>query len=220
MRVLAHRGWWDRPSEKNSRGALARALASGYGVETDIRDASGELVISHDIPLPPQASNDQLSLKDFLDLYVSFDVRPVLALNIKSDGLAEKLHQALRERAISNYFVFDMSIPDSLSYLNRDMRVFTRRSEFETASRLDERAQGLWLDKFSAPELTVAEIEGALATGKEVAIVSPELHGRPYRDAWEAWSCFYLALQPDKKSRLHLCTDLPDAAQVVFGKLQ
>ena len=48
--VLAHRGWWSDPQDKNTRAAFAKAFAAGYGVETDVRDQGGRLVISHDPP--------------------------------------------------------------------------------------------------------------------------------------------------------------------------
>ena len=41
--VRAHRGWWLTPAEKNSKAAFERALAAGYGIETDVRDCDGEL---------------------------------------------------------------------------------------------------------------------------------------------------------------------------------
>ena len=65
MIILAHRGVWQNPVEKNSAAALRRALENGFGVETDIRDLDGQLVISHD---PPRAG--AMRLADFLDAYV------------------------------------------------------------------------------------------------------------------------------------------------------
>ena len=50
-RVIAHRGFWLRPDEKNTPTAFARALSEGFGIETDFRDLGGDLVISHH---PPQ----------------------------------------------------------------------------------------------------------------------------------------------------------------------
>ena len=50
MQLLAHRGLWNRPEEKNSLQALTASFNLGIGVETDIRDCDGSLVISHDPP--------------------------------------------------------------------------------------------------------------------------------------------------------------------------
>ena len=111
MIILAHRGLWETPVDKNTRAALRRALAEGFGIETDIRDFDGRLVISHD---PPRA--EAMHLDDFLDDYVQSGGLGLLALNIKADGLQPALAEALADRRIGpdRYFVFDMAVPDAL----------------------------------------------------------------------------------------------------------
>ena len=49
VEILCHRGAWNNEAEKNSISALKKAIALGYGFESDVRDYRGELVISHDI---------------------------------------------------------------------------------------------------------------------------------------------------------------------------
>ncbi|MBR5913839.1 MAG: hypothetical protein IKZ58_05715 [Selenomonadaceae bacterium] len=49
MKILCHRGAWSVDVEKNSLSAMKKAVALGYGFESDIRDYRGNLVISHDI---------------------------------------------------------------------------------------------------------------------------------------------------------------------------
>ena len=49
--ILAHRGLWFCEEEKNSSNALFKALDLGFGIETDVRDLCGELIISHDPPM-------------------------------------------------------------------------------------------------------------------------------------------------------------------------
>ena len=48
--ILAHRGVWGSKEEQNSRSAIKHALAGGFGIETDIRDHDGQVVLSHDVP--------------------------------------------------------------------------------------------------------------------------------------------------------------------------
>ncbi|WP_288938897.1 hypothetical protein [uncultured Sphingomonas sp.] len=209
LEILAHRGWWHQPEEKNSPTALARAFAAGYGVETDLRDRASEIVVSHDMPQPGAMTFDAL-----LDLYLSYPTRPTLALNVKADGMAAAIAERLTARGITQYFVFDMSVPDTLGYLAQGMTVFTRHSEYETGSRLDERAAGIWLDAFERPFVAPDDIDCVLGRGQIAALVSPELHRKPHEDAWHVWRDT-LATRSDDV-RVMLCTDLPDRAETYF----
>ena len=79
-----------------------------------------------------------------------------------------------------------MSVPDTLHYARAAGRS-TRQSEFELAPALYEQAAGVWIDCFErdwVDEATVCEHREA---GKAVCLVSPELHGRSYESAWDAW---------------------------------
>jgi glycerophosphoryl diester phosphodiesterase len=55
MKLLCHRGIWFTPEEKNTERALGLAFAQGLGIETDVRDCDGQLVVSHDAPLQASA---------------------------------------------------------------------------------------------------------------------------------------------------------------------
>lgn len=206
MEFLAHRGYWHQPSEQNTETAFRRALASGFGIETDLRDHDGAVVVSHDMP-----DCKAMTLEAFLELYASYDCLSTLALNIKADGLQKPIADCISEFSLENYFFFDMSLPDTLGYLARGLSVFMRRSEFEAGSRLDARAQGLWLDALEAPCVDVEVIKSVAEEGKRIAIVSPELHRRPHKEAWAAWRS---GLKASPKGQFMLCTDFPvDAAK-------
>lgn len=205
MRLVAHRGLWSASVPKNSVQALELAFAAGFGVETDLRDDDGCVVISHD---PPRG--DAMPMSDLLDLHDSYGRHLPLALNIKADGLVPLLDRsALAGR---DHYFFDMSIPDMLTYLVADLPVFTRKSEVECQPILQERAQGVWLDAFYSNWPTVEDIAGLLATGTSVCLVSPELHGRPYLPWWRS-----AVLPLAGEARLMLCTDYPLEAQEVLS---
>jgi hypothetical protein len=208
--ILAHRGFWRDPAEKNSIGALERALRAGYGIETDLRDLAGELVVSHDPPLP-----GALPLSQFLDLYAALGSHATLALNVKADGLAPMLRQALAIRGIGRYFTFDMAIPDALHYLALGMPAFTRSSEYEEPPAFLDRAAGLWMDGFSSAWVPATSVAARLAAGTTIALVSPELHHRPHRDAWAAWRPVFAVHRGP--ARIMLCTDFPEEAAAFFG---
>lgn len=212
MRVLCHRGCWKRPEERNTVEAFSRAFALGLGTETDVRDRDGELVISHDC-----AKAGALSLQAYLQLVARHDganrpgttASPSLtqALNVKADGLAGAIASAMKGFA-HPWFVFDMSIPDTLQQLKAGNPVFARMSEFEDRpTRIEGRIRGIWLDAFESTWYSTPTISSLLASGLEVAVVSPELHGRP--DHLALWAALR-ALRHEQ--RLMLCTDRPEEA--------
>jgi glycerophosphoryl diester phosphodiesterase len=82
LKIISHRGYWINQSEKNSAIAFSRALEYGFGIETDLRDLNGQLVVSHDIPV-----YGAMKIEEFIDLYKMKPVSAPIALNIKSDGL-------------------------------------------------------------------------------------------------------------------------------------
>jgi hypothetical protein len=214
MNILAHRGLWQSSAEKNSSAALRRALEAGFGVETDIRDLGGQLVISHDPPLP-----GAMPLADFLDTYVQVPTPGILALNIKADGLQSTLAEALESRKIGpdRYFVFDMAVPDALDYLRRNMPCFTRQSEMEPVPAFLDQAPGIWLDCFREDWINGPVILDHCSAGRSVALVSPELHQRDRYNAWGTWREAYRDLKRrGLGERMMICTDVPREAKAYF----
>lgn len=194
------------PQEKNSENSFINSFKLMYGTETDVRDFNGGLVISHDI-----ANESCMEINSFFDLYNKHTGK-VLALNIKSDGLASILSATLNKHQIENYFVFDMSIPDTIGYLKLGMKVFIRQSEYERELPFYEECTGVWLDGFFSVWYDLQVIEDHLKNGKKVCIVSPELHSRDYNKLWEILKRSGL----QKVDGLILCTDKPVEATNFF----
>lgn len=207
MNIAAHRGHWLAPDEKNTRAAFLRALEGGFGIETDLRDAHGEIVIAHDLP-----RGGEMAFDDFLALCAAFPAARPLALNIKADGLQAPLAAALARHGIEDAFVFDMAVPDALGYLRAGLPTFTRSSEYEAPPAYLDRAAGIWLDAFHGEWYDIDLVAAWLEQGRRVCIVSPELHGRPHRPLWERLRGAGL----HRSAALVLCTDFPVEARDVF----
>lgn len=206
MLIISHRGLWNTPEQKNSREAFLNSFNSGYGTETDVRDLNGEIVISHDIP-----TGGELPLSDFLDLLG--DKTYPIAINIKSDGLAQTLAQEFSSRKHVDWFVFDMSVPDQLGHIKAGNPIFTRLSEVEQSPVWFDTAVGVWLDAFNGEWYSNDLITSLLEKGKRVCIVSPELHGRDPSSLWER------LLSLPQHSGLLLCTDRPLDAHKIFRSM-
>jgi glycerophosphoryl diester phosphodiesterase len=206
MRVLAHRGWWFTPEEKNSITAIKRAFDAGFGIETDIRDFDGTVVVSHD---PPTGS--PLALNSLLELALPYGNAIDLALNVKADGLQKLIEGKLRENR--QYFLFDMSVPDLIASLRTNLRCFTRQSDVESTPVLLEQVSGVWLDSFAARPPDIQAIRCFLSAKKEVALVSPELHHFPHLEFWNILRSEAM----HRSGELMLCTDFPDEARNYFA---
>jgi hypothetical protein len=206
MKILSHRGCWTEPGEKNSIAAFMRSMKCGFGLETDIRDCAGRIVVSHDVPM-----GNELDFDQFMKLFHNMD-RP-LALNIKADGLAIALKRALTAYNIKDWFVFDMSVPDMRTYLNERMPVFARVSEVERDPPWIDEVAGIWFDSFHGNNYSVDKITEFLREGRQVCVVSPELHGRSHRDVWQALKTL------SYEAGFMICTDYPEQARRFFTRI-
>lgn len=208
MRILAHRGYWNKSITENSPEALYAALVKGYGFESDVRDYKGQMVISHNIA--GEACQDAEEV--FRWLY-EFKDKYCFAVNIKADGLKNILKEYIEKYKISNYFLFDMSVPQTVEFREMGLRYFTRQSEVEPQPCMYEDAAGVWIDGFWSTEWITEELlKCHIRNGKEVCLVSPELHGKKeHTSFW--YSLKNYCIDFDK---MLICTDYPDEAEEFF----
>ncbi|MDR1826515.1 MAG: hypothetical protein LBQ49_02375 [Rickettsiales bacterium] len=205
MIILSHRGYWKELDERNKGKAFERSFDLGFGTETDLRDIAGKIVISHDMP-----SGDEITFEEVLKI---MDGRNLpLALNIKADGLCDKILELLAKYGHTNYFTFDMSIPDMVVQMKRAARVFTGLSDILPTPVLLDKAAGVWLDCFNSDWWGADVVDGLLDGGKSVCIVSADLHKRETGGQWETIKkCKGMG-----SDELLLCTDYPEKAKEFF----
>jgi glycerophosphoryl diester phosphodiesterase len=206
--IIAHRGFWLETSEQNTKVAFNRALSYGFGIETDLRDRNQSIVISHDM-----STSESMKIEDFFAL---FHAAPnvTLALNVKADGLQNTLETFI---PTNFHFYFDMSVPDMLGYLKRNMNVYTRYSDIEYQPALIDKCKGVWLDNFKDEKLDEVALKTFLKLGKNVVLVSPELHKRNYLEYWNQLKSF-LNNNTTYKAKVGLCTDYPLDARSFFNE--
>jgi hypothetical protein len=232
IKLLDHRAaWLNDKSLQNTMVAFKTSLTNGHGIETDIRDHNGQLVIAHDLP-----TQDSLPFEELLNLYRDLKSSSCLALNVKSDGLQNGVKTLLQKYSIFNYFVFDASIPDNVMYHRRELSFYLRHSDIEqcpskSSPDLYESpfCKGVWLDDFAfsrktSPDkffITKDVIKMHLNKGKSIALVSPELHpwGRDLQSpiVWEYWRHVFKLLSGGDLNSIYICTDLPQQAEAYFN---
>lgn len=209
MDIISHRGYWKTSEEKNTRKAFERSFELGFGTETDLRDLDGTIVISHDMP---KYESDLMIFSDFLDLYRSINSSLPLALNVKSDGLQIPIKALLEEKDVTNYFLFDMSIPDMIQTKNYDLRFLTRVSDIEKEAIMLDMSSGVWMDEFYEEWIDKQAIDFYTEQDMSVYLVSPELHKRKPEAKWSLLKSSGI----QKNNKVCLCTDLPEEAAKFF----
>jgi hypothetical protein len=203
-RIIAHRGCWVGESTfkklvQNSSDSLGLALKSGFGIEIDIRDHSGQIYISHDPILNKESC---VEFESILEIVTD----QTLALNVKSDGLLNLLDQKeLEILKRKKYFFFDLSFPEEMKYRKLDHKIATRVSDYETFDSNEKIQDYFWLDSFT-DEWWIKDdlIKKILKTNSKVVLVSPELHGRDPNQAWQYLKEIWVLSQ-----NLMVCTDYP-----------
>jgi hypothetical protein len=148
-----------------------KSTPSNYGIEFDVREGVDGIVVTHD-PWSPS-----LPIEEFLSCVShSFYI-----VNIKSEGIEDRMLDLLKKYRIDDYFLLDCSFPAIVRLSKRGERsIAIRVSEYETpgsAILMKKYVDWVWLDSFE--RLPSAETCDLLRTqGFKVCLVSPELQGR------------------------------------------
>ena len=205
MIIISHRGWWKNRDERNMREAFVRSFDAGFGTETDLRDICGKIVISHDMP-----HGNEITFEEVLQI---MDGRNLpLALNIKADGMSNAIQELLAKYNHTNYFTFDMSIPDMVVQVSKGLRVFTGQSDLIKNPILLDKSAGVWLDAFNSDWYNAEMLDDIVAKSGAVCVVSADLHGRDNTYQWQQIK----KSQAFNSDNLMLCTDYPDKAKEFF----
>lgn len=164
MNIIRHR--------RNTLAELA-ATPRELGVEVDIRSRSDRLIVHHE----PFVEGESF------DAWIAAYAHGTLILNVKEEGLEERLLAAMARHGIADFFFLDQSFP----FLLRTARAGERRcavrvSEYEsieTALSLAGMVEWVWVDCFTRFPLDRRDADRLEQAGFKLCLVSPELQGRP-----------------------------------------
>jgi len=163
MTLIAHR--------KNTISEL-QSTNKNYGVEVDIRSLGHNLILHHD------PFEDGTLFADWIKYYA----HKTLILNIKEEGLEERVLDLMYLHNIHDYFFLDQSFPFLVKFSKKGLKkTAVRLSEFEsinTVLTLEGKVDWVWVDCFSFLPLSKKDYLDLKAKGFKVCIVSPELQGK------------------------------------------
>ena len=176
------------------------SIDTNYGVEIDIRSYKDNLVLTHE----PYENGENF------DNWLEYYNHKIVILNIKEEGLEDKVLSLIKKHKVKNYFFLDQSFPNLIRYINNGMsKTAIRISEFENiknANNLIGLADWIWIDCFTKFPLTGSEMK-ALKKHFNICIVSPELQGR--NDKSEI-SQFAENIRSYNIDDVYVCTKFPD----------
>lgn len=163
MHIIRHR--------RNTIAEL-RDTPPDLGIEVDVRSEGDRLIINHD---PFRGGEDLL---EWLDEYR----HGTLILNVKEEGLEDRLLDEMAKRNMRDFFFLDQSFPFLIRTAARgEHRCAVRVSEFEavdTALGLAGKIDWVWVDCFSRFPLNGRDAGRLRDAGFLLCLVSPELQGR------------------------------------------
>lgn len=172
MKIIAHR-----------RNTIADLIATPqqYGIEVDIRSHGHHLIVQHD---------PYLEGEDFEQWLDAFHHGTVI-LNVKEEGLEDRLSTLMSNRGIADYFYLDQSFPFLYKTARRgECRCAVRVSEFEsvdTALAMTGMVDWIWVDAFTRFPLDLDAWSRLKNAGFKLCLVSPELLGRDAHQEIRSW---------------------------------
>lgn len=142
-----------------------------YGVEIDIRSENDRLIIHH----------DPFSRGESFEEWIKHYQHSTLILNVKEEGLENRLIELINGQNIKDYFFLDQSFPALIKWSKLGERqCAVRVSEFEsieTALTLAGKINWAWVDCFTKFPLMGEDAKRLQDAGFKLCLVSPELQG-------------------------------------------
>ena len=206
MNIICHRGYWKKKKEQNHLKACLEGLEHFQGIEIDLKNKNGKIVLSHD---PLEKGQNYIKLED------CFSKHPggFYALNIKEDGLSDELAKLIQKYKIKNYMCFDLSTPESIQYKNKKLIVYDRMGDQDP--QMNYKTGGIVVDIFSLKNMNQIFKQIETIKKKHLFFISPELHQLSHRPFWNRLK----AIEARNANNFSLCTDYPEEANAFFNNL-
>ena len=141
-----------------------------FGAEIDLRVYKSKIILNHE----PFKSGD--TLDNFLKHYK----HGTLILNIKEDGIEDKVIKKVKKAKIKSYFLLDVEMPYMYSATNVGIRdIAVRFSEYEDISltkHFNNKLKWVWID--TATKLPINKKNIQILSKLKSVLVCPERWGR------------------------------------------
>jgi hypothetical protein len=143
-------------------------IPPNHGIEIDLRAFGKDIVLHH----------DPFEKGELFTIWLNYWHGQFLVLNIKEEGIEERVVEILHRHGVKNYFFLDQSFPFLQKTIKLgDRKVAVRVSDIEsveTALKVD--SEWIWIDCFSGDWSFLPDVFKPLKTvNRKMCLVSPEL---------------------------------------------
>ena len=153
------------------------SIQTKFGVEIDLRSRNDEIIISHD----PFTANPIL-----FDDWLKFYNHNILILNVKEEGIEQKVLEIVHLHKVENFFFLDQTFPLIVKTLKvGETRTSIRISDYESLSTLEKikelssfKPNWVWIDSLTGNWEHLSYLADIKKMGYRVCLASPELHQR------------------------------------------
>ena len=116
------------------------------------------------------------------DKFLAFYKHKFIIINVKSEGIEERIFKILKKKKIKNYFFLDSSFPFLVKFSKILTKNFAVRvsdlESYETSFNLRKKVKWIWLDCFREFQISSKLLKKMKKLNYKICIVSPSLHGR------------------------------------------
>ena len=144
-----------------------KKINKNLGVEIDLRSHKNDIYLHH----------DPFKIGELFTKWIKNFNHRVIVLNVKEEGLENKILRILNNKKIKNFFFHDQTFSTMLKNMKKT-KVSIRYSEFEDLkkkNKLFRHIKWLWIDNFSEVKIDKKFYSFLKANGVKICLVSPEL---------------------------------------------
>ena len=150
----------------NSVADLKKTNAE-FGVEIDLRSENKKIYLHH----------DPFKKGETFEKWIKQFRHKIIVLNVKEEGLEDRIIKTLKKNKISNFFFHDQTFSTLIKNMSKT-KVSIRYSEYENLSKKDylfKKIKWLWLDNFTEINLSQKFYKYLKRKQVKICLVSPEL---------------------------------------------
>lgn len=138
-----------------------------FGVEIDLRSNQSNIYLHH----------DPFKKGELFNKWARSFKHKILVLNVKEEGLEDKILKILKKNKIKKFFFHDQTFSSLLKNMTKT-HVSIRHSEYESLQKtnyLFKKIKWIWIDNFNKIKLEKKFYQELKKNNVKICLVSPEL---------------------------------------------